>query len=186
MEVLDRPAQANTLAEELSRFQGVVAKRRFPSEFIALFTKLQESTMFSEEMKPAGFAYLLEMSVTKVPDHFFGKLMDAISESNAVHCLFGSRGRMAEDDFKGVVRRWLELTPMEADPQLEVFLSLERMGISEERGATLDMALRAGLDPSTVDRICDLTFAGYYPSFAEAHPLPTATPRSPFNDAESI
>lgn len=192
MEVLDRPSVAtNELDEELSRFKGVVAKRRLPSEFIALFDKLKESTMFSPKMKPSGFAYLIEMSATKVPDHFFGKLLDALDESGAVKELFKARGSEAENDFKALVRRWLELTPMEEGPQLEVFLRLERMGISEERGATLDMALRAGMDTELVDRVCDLTFAGYYPGFAEAAtngPVLVATPQSreAFNDTALI
>lgn len=192
MEVLERPAVATTeLDDELNRFKGVVAKRRLPSEFIALFQKLKESDMFSAKMKPSGFAFLVEASATKVPDHLFAKLLDAIEESGAAGVLFAARGRGAEDDFKAMVRRWFELTPLEEKPQLEVFLRLERMGIAEERGSTLDMALRAGMAHDLADRVCDLTFAGYYPGFAAAFPdapMPTPTPQSRevFDDAALI
>lgn len=174
MEVLDRPqaARASAFEEEFERFKGVVAARRFPSDFISLFDKLRKSDMFPEPVKPRCFAYLIEQAATKVPDHFVTKLLAAIDASGCARALYADQQAGAEAVLQGLVRRCLELAPLTEEAQMAAFQSLERTGISRERIATIDMALRAGASTDFVDKVCDLTFYGHYPSYARPSALP--------------
>lgn len=166
MEVLDRPQVAvSELEAEFDRFKGVVASRRLPSDFISLFDKLRVSDRFSDKVKPLGFAYLVEQSAIKVPDHFIEKLLQAIDKSGCAKVLYGCRQTAAEEDFKALVRRLLELTPLTEEAQTAMFRRLEEIGVSRERIATIDMALRAGASMELMDQVCDLTFDTYFPNF---------------------
>jgi hypothetical protein len=165
MTVIDKPHTADEkVRAELVRFHGVVASRRLPSEFLELFTKLQKSDMFSTPAKPLCFAYLMEQSATKVPDHFLTKLLDAMENSGAVATIYAGLDKAtAEQSFQATVLRMFKLAPLQASPQLDVFYRLERMGVSPDRNVTLDMALKAGAEMAFMDTVCDLTFEDYYP-----------------------
>lgn len=179
MEVQERPPVAEDKTEaELERFKGVVASRRFPSEFLVLFDKLRVSDMFSPEVKPRCFAYLVEQSAVRVPNHYFPNLLDAIEKSGAVATMYAGRGvPQAEVDFRAMVRRWFEYVPQEGPALHEVFMRAERMGISNDRGLTIALALEAGATMDYMDTVCDLTVYLYYPTLrmvAEKKTVPEA------------
>lgn len=197
MEVLENPPVAEAqLKDELERFKKVAADRRLPSNFIELFTKLRDSDMFSEQMKPHGYAHLVEQSATKVPDHHFEKMLKAMEAVNVAKAMYDGRGEQAKVDFRALVRRMFEAVPLESAPLLEVFYRVERMGISDDRGLTVCMPLEAGATMEFMDQVCDLTFHQYYPyihHIAEkavgAKPVeapPVQAPKDLFANADDI
>ncbi len=161
---------SEVLRGERARFAKVVAARKTNKELLQLFEKLDTSDKFNVEAKPHLFADLIDACVKRVSTRQTMELLEVMEQTGAARLVRAVNSAPEADDLlKSVVKKAFTSSPKETSSLMEAFVRLERSGVSEDRGHTLDLAFKAGMTVEDLDPICDLTFEAYYPSFARKH-----------------
>lgn len=143
-----------------TKFSQVIAARKRYSEFVELYDKLTDSSVFAEADKPHCFGLLIDATAERMTYDTLGLTLAAIRRNQAIGyartaCSEAEADRIAAK----FVRKVLLLTPPDRDALSQSIQGLVRAGFGIDRGQVIGFACLAQIPEAKLDEICNLTYA---------------------------